>query len=131
MFPVPADRRTWAWVMAREKNRSATDSTVQKQTNLKPFAPGQSGNPAGRPKGSRNKLGEDFIAALHADFQEHGPATIKRAREQDPVAYIKIIAGLLPKEVKVDDVRDLTDEQLDARIQHLAAELGFEPRRTH
>jgi hypothetical protein len=30
----------------------ATDKTVPKQ--LKPFKPGQSGNPNGRPKGSRN-----------------------------------------------------------------------------
>ena len=109
-------------------------STPRKLANLKPpFEPGRSGNPAGRPKGSRNKLGEDFIAALYADFQEHGPATIQRMRLQDPVAYIKIIAGLLPKEVKVDNVRDLTDEELNARIQRFADELGFEikPWRPH
>src|SRR5215210_5488649 len=90
------------------------DPTPQKHRGLKEaWKAGQSGNPAGRPKGSRNKLGEDFIAALYADFQEHGPATIERAREQDPAAYLRIIAGLLPKEVKIEDLRDLTDEQLD------------------
>ena len=31
----------------------------------------------GRPKGSRNKLGEDFIAALAADFAEHGKCVIQ------------------------------------------------------
>ena len=30
----------------------------------------QPGNP-GRPKGSRNKFGEDFIAALAEDFAKH------------------------------------------------------------
>ena len=29
------------------------------------WQPGQSGNPAGKPKGARNKLGEAFIEALH------------------------------------------------------------------
>jgi hypothetical protein len=32
--------------------------------HLKPFAPSESGNPAGRPKGSRHKISEAFIAPL-------------------------------------------------------------------
>lgn len=90
-----------------------------------PWEPGQSGNPAGRPKGSRNKLGEAFIEALHADFQEHGPATIARVREEDPTAHVKVCAGLLPKELKLADERDLSDEELHQRIKQLAAVLGF------
>ena len=39
----------------------------------------QPGNP-GRPKGSRNKLGEDFIQALAVDFDRHGTETIERVR---------------------------------------------------
>lgn len=40
-----------------------TEPTEKKQrSNLKPFKPGQSGNPAGRPKGTRNKLSENFVA---------------------------------------------------------------------
>jgi Family of unknown function (DUF5681) len=43
--------------------RSKTDNTNAQQ---KPwlFKPGQSGNPAGRPKGSRNKLAEDFLRGV-------------------------------------------------------------------
>lgn len=92
------------------------DSTVPKQ--LTPWAPGQSGNPAGRPKGSRNKLSEDFAAALHADFQEHGAEAIARTREEHPETYVRVIASLLPKEVKVETspVEALSDDELASLI---------------
>ncbi len=85
------------------------------------------GNPAGRPKGSRNKLGEAFVAALCEDFEVHGVAAIVRVRETDPVAYVKVCAGLLPRQLRItDDERDLTDDELDRRIRQLAGILGVE-----
>lgn len=77
------------------------------------------GNP-GRPKGSRNKLGEAFIEALHDDFTTNGVEAIIRMREGDPGGYVRVIASLLPKEFKIETTSDLTDEQLDARIRALA-----------
>jgi hypothetical protein len=85
----------------------------------------QPGNP-GRPKGARNKLGEDFIHALHDDFQEGGIAAIQAVRTERPHEYLKVIASLLPKELKVTTESDLTDDQLDQRIRQLAAAISLE-----
>ena len=63
--------------------------------------PGHSGGP-GRPKGSRHKLGEDFLAALLDDFNENGVAAIAAAREQNPSAYLKTIAMIVPKSLEID-----------------------------
>jgi hypothetical protein len=78
---------------------------------------------SGRPKGSRNKFGEAFLAALHNDFAANGAAAIVRARETDPVAYIRVIASLLPREVKLDPLAEMTDDELDGRIRQLQAAL--------
>lgn len=90
------------------------------------FKPGQSGNPAGKPRGARNKLGEDFIVALHDDFQTGGVAAIQAVRTERPHEYLKVIASLLPKELKVTTESDLTDDQLDQRIKQLASAISLE-----
>jgi hypothetical protein len=80
------------------KIETMPDHTGEKQVATR-FQPGRSGNPAGRPRGARSKLGERFIEALAADFDEHGDAVIKLVRARDPVAYIKVIKDTLPREV--------------------------------
>jgi hypothetical protein len=94
---------------------------VAGKSNLKPFEPGQSGNPAGKPKGSRNKLGEAFIQALYEDFTEHGTSVIEAVRAEKPDQYLKVVASILPKELKVTTEVELNDEQLDQRIRQLAS----------
>lgn len=77
-----------------------TDETDEKQKPAHLFKPGQSGNPNGRPKGARSRLGEDFLNALRDDFAEHGADVIKRVRAKKPEAYMKIVADLMPKELQ-------------------------------
>lgn len=78
------------------------DITAPKQRGV-PFQPGQSGNPAGRPKGARSKLGEAFIQAMLDDFKEFGADTIATVRDEKPDQYLKVIAAILPKEITGED----------------------------
>ncbi|ATB03609.1 hypothetical protein CN100_01100 [Sinorhizobium meliloti] len=78
------------------------------------------GNP-GRPKGARNKLGEAFLEAMHADFDQHGAAVIEKVRTEKPDQYLKVVASILPKDlnVNINNMDDLTDDQLIQRIRQL------------
>ena len=66
------------------------------------WQPGVSGNPAGRLRGSRNKLSEEVICALLRDFREHGQKAIAKVRRTQPAAYLKVLALLVPREHKVE-----------------------------
>lgn len=88
------------------------------------FVAGTSGN--GRAKGSRNKLGEAFTDALYADFQENGIEAITKVRDNDPSTYVRVIAGLLPKEVKIEQqpLGDMSDDELGRLIDLIRAADG-------
>src|SRR5262245_2251861 len=89
-------------MMSRAKKKRVTANTEKKLRNLRPFQPGQSGNPKGRPKGARNRLGTQFLEALEADFNKFGPQAIALVREKKPEVYIKVVADLLPKEANIN-----------------------------
>ena len=91
------------------------------------WQPGQSGNPAGRPRGSRNALSEEVICALLRDFRKHGEKAIAKVRRDQPGVYLKVIALLIPREHKVEyrnRVKELSDEQLEAAIEYIEAALA-------
>ena len=72
--------------------------------NLAPaWQKGQSGNPAGRPKGARSQLTEDFLKALASDFSTNGIAAIAQMREYKAADYLKVIASVIPKEITGED----------------------------
>jgi hypothetical protein len=118
---------------ARLPNRESYHTVAQHQhgasthmpTNL--WQPGVSGNPAGRLRGSRNALSEEVICALLRDFRQHGQKAVARVRRTQPAAYLKILALLVPREMKVEHtggVKAMTDEQLEAGIEAITAMLA-------
>jgi hypothetical protein len=66
------------------------------------FKPGKSGNPAGRPKGARNKVSETLLEALALDFDVHGREVIEKVRSEKPHEYLKIVASLVPKQMEIE-----------------------------
>lgn len=56
----------------------------------------------GRPKGSRNKLGEKFILDAYAMWQEHGIEALRTMSQTDPSGFCRLIAGVLPDKLEVD-----------------------------
>jgi hypothetical protein len=111
---------------------SNVEITAPKQRVIgRPFAPGQSGNPAGRPKGSRNRLADSFIADLATAWGEYGEEALRRCAEEEPGTFVKVIAGLLPKSIDLNvaiDVASFAD-----RFRAAAELLGhdIDPPRLH
>lgn len=72
----------------------------------RPFEPGKSGNPAGRPKGSRNKLAEDFLGDLHAEWQKRGKSAVENLPDDK---LCEVVVKTLPKDVQVDLGENFSD----------------------
>lgn len=104
-----------------------SEDTPEKHRSLKPaWQPGQSGNPAGRPKGARVKLGEQFLSDLMDDWGTSGKEAIVKMREKNPGDYVKVVAATLPKElnVKVSELDDLSDDEIARQLAGLASHLA-------
>ena len=102
------------------------DNTAAKQLAPYQFKPGQSGNPAGRPKSARSKIAEDFLKDVQAEWESHGAVAISDMREKNPGDFVKMVASLLPKEMNlnINSEAEMSDDELHERIRNLAGQLA-------
>src|SRR5262249_37720273 len=69
---------------------------------------------------TRRSFNKDFLLALAADFKRHGPEAIAKVRKEQPAAYLKVCALLVPREMKVEPsggIKAMTDEQIERSIE--------------
>src|SRR5438128_2156773 len=92
----------------KEKSLAAGE-TDDRDPSTGRFLSGREGGP-GRAKGSRNRLAELFISDLHHEWEKSGAKALQRVAEADPVAFTKIVAGILP--AKIDQTLTTTDVNL-------------------
>jgi hypothetical protein len=86
------------------------------------FVKGKSANPAGRPKGSKNKATQEIKQAFYEAFYERGgvKALLKWA-DESPTDFYRLAAKLIPVEIAgtfdhtVKSAEELSDNDL-ARI---------------
>jgi hypothetical protein len=96
-----------------------TDTTSSK-ANGSSWVAGQSGNPAGRPLGARQKIATQLLEDLQEVWQEKGKTILYRMAIEEPSRLAQIAYGILPKEAFVK-VENAIDPRLKA-LQNMDAE---------
>ena len=72
---------------------------VPEQLRKNWFKPGQSGNPAGKPKGLKNLLADNLLKDLIKFYDTNGTELLNRCFEEAPAKLLDCYIKLLPREI--------------------------------
>ncbi|MER9854142.1 MULTISPECIES: hypothetical protein [unclassified Mesorhizobium] len=103
-----------------------TDKTAAGPTRRKPAKRKPAAKPAAqkpRRKRAKKTLGDDFLAAVRADFRAYGAGVIAQVRADKPDQYLKIVLSVLPKDfdATINQMDGLSDDEIRSRIRALEA----------
>ena len=85
--------------------------------NLKPWPPGVSGNPNGRPLGSRSAFFAGFTRDLAEVWADKGKAAMLYTAEKQPAVFFATCARLIGPEVKLTIEQSLPGNLIQATGQ--------------
>jgi hypothetical protein len=92
------------------------------------FQRGFSGNPGGNRHRTRHLLNQEFMQALLLNFRHEGKRAIEKVARNQPGVYLKILALLVPREMKVehngDIIKAMTDEEIEQAIEAIQTMLA-------
>jgi len=91
------------------------------------FKQGVSGNPHGNRHRTRHLLNQEFMQALLLNFRHEGKRAIEKVARNQPAAYLKILALLVPRELKLEhsgSVKAMSDEQIEQAIEAIQTMLA-------
>ena len=85
------------------------------------FQQGVSGNPGSNRHRTRHLLNQEFMQALLLNFRHEGKRAIEKVARNQPAAYLKILALLVPREMKVEHsggvIKAMSDEEIEQAIE--------------
>jgi hypothetical protein len=106
------------------RQHSPDDTKVSKGPHR--FKPGQSGNPKGRPVGSRVKLEEVMLADMVEAWKLYGKDALRITAEKEPAKFVQAHIAALPKQTqntRIHKLELMTDKELAELLQATDAQM--------
>src|SRR5262245_20106514 len=84
-------------------------------------------NPHGNRHRTRHLLNQEFMQALLLNFRHEGKKAIEKVARNQPAVYLKILALLVPREMKLEHsggVKAMSDEEIEQAIEAIQTMLA-------